>query len=258
MPAVTYPNLGLKAGFNTGEDGWGADMTRNMILCSVLAQASVIDKVSAVPVSPSDGDVYLLDETAGGNANCVAAQIDGLWVYSGPPQEGWLIYNQAAGYLEKFDGSVWAEYVAPAEGVEEAPEDGDSYARKDGGWVALPELGIVKYRFGFSIENTTPDASEVVLRHVMQTDVDFPDDFAGSIGRLAAGGSNPAATQSFPIEVNGASVGSMSISTSGVVTFLTTGGVLSCAAGDEFKVLAPGVPDGNIVGVSVTFYGEEA
>lgn len=258
MPAVTYPNLGLKAGYSVGEDGWGADMTRNMILTSVIAQASVIDRVAALPGSPADGDVYLLDETDGTNPNRFAIRVDGAWVYSGTPQEGWLAYNQAAGHLEQFDGSVWAEYVAPAEGVEEAPEDGDTYARKDGDWVEISDITVVKYRFGFSIENETPSANEVLLRHVFQTDVDFADDFAGSVGRLSPGGSNPAGTQSFTIAHNGSVVGSMTISTGGVVAFATTGGALSVSAGDELRVEAPGSPDDNIVGVSVTFYGEEA
>lgn len=115
----------------------------------------------------------------------------------------------------------------------------------------------IKYRFGFSIENTAPLASEVLLRHVAQTGVTFADDFAGSVGRLRPSGPNPATSQAFSILHNGSAVGTMTISTGGAVTFATTGGALAIAAGDEIRVEAPAAPDAALVGVSVTFYGVE-
>ena len=112
MPARTLPNLSLLAGYDLGEDGWADDMTLNLLKLSVLTQGTVQEKVAAEPVSPTAGDVILLDETNATNPNAVAVY-DGptgeeAWVYIAP-NDGWLLYNQAAGYYEKFDGTVWAE-----------------------------------------------------------------------------------------------------------------------------------------------------
>lgn len=116
----------------------------------------------------------------------------------------------------------------------------------------------VKYRFGFSIENEEPVAAEVMVRHVLQTDVDFEDDFAGSIARLPPSGANPGTDQVFSILRNGSAVGSLTISSAGAITWATTGGALAGVAGDEIRVEAPGVPDVNLVGVSVIVFGVEA
>lgn len=115
MPAVTYPNLGLKAGFDPGENGWDDEMTANMIAVSVLAQGGFIDKYAAEPGSPTDGDVVVLDETHGTHPNEVAVWFDdpGAWTYF-IPNEGWILYNQTQDYYETFDGTVWAVFTAEA------------------------------------------------------------------------------------------------------------------------------------------------
>lgn len=109
MPARTFPNIGLEAGFTPGENGWGDEMTRNMLLLSVLAQGTFLEKVGALPGVPANGDIYILNEVAVTNANKVAIRDEGAWVYV-TPHEGWLLFNQGAGYFEQFDGAVWAEF----------------------------------------------------------------------------------------------------------------------------------------------------
>jgi hypothetical protein len=111
MVARTLPNLGLKAFYDLGEDGWKDDQDLGLLKLSVLVQAGVISKVSAEPGAPSDGDVHILDETHGTRPNEIAIRDDGAWVYV-VPLEGWLVYNRTANYFEKFDGSVWAEFAA--------------------------------------------------------------------------------------------------------------------------------------------------
>lgn len=110
MPAETLPNLGLKGFYNIGEDGWGADMSLNLLKLSVLTQGGAADKVAAEPGSPSDGAVVILDETHATQPNAVAVYRTALpgWTYFSPV-EGWLVYNRAANYYEFFDGAVWAE-----------------------------------------------------------------------------------------------------------------------------------------------------
>lgn len=108
MAARDLPNLALKAFFDLGEDGWDDELSLNLLKLSVLVQPVALDKVSADPGAPVDGDVYIFDETHPTQANKVAIRDDGAWVYV-TPFEGWLIFNQAADYYEKFDGTVWAE-----------------------------------------------------------------------------------------------------------------------------------------------------
>lgn len=137
MAQRTLPNLGLTGFFDLGEDGWKDEMDLNLLRLSVLVQGGVIDKLPAEIVSPTAGDVIILDEAHPTEPNAVAVYDDGAWVYIAP-NEGWLMYNQTEDYYEKFDGTVWAELATGgAGGVEEAPEDGTPYARQDAGWVAV-------------------------------------------------------------------------------------------------------------------------
>lgn len=110
MASRDLPNLALKAFFDLGEDGWDDEMSLNLLKLSVLVQATALDKVSADPGAPVDGDVYIFDETHPTQANKVAIRDAGAWVYV-TPFDGWLIFNQAAGYYEKFDETAgeWAE-----------------------------------------------------------------------------------------------------------------------------------------------------
>ncbi len=110
MASRTLPNVGLKGFWNLGEDGWEDEMDRNLLLISVLAQGGAISKVSATPGSPTDGDVHIFDETHGTQPNKIAIRDASGWIYV-TPQEGWLVYNRAANYFEKFDGTVWAQLV---------------------------------------------------------------------------------------------------------------------------------------------------
>ncbi|HLP67179.1 MAG TPA: DUF2793 domain-containing protein [Rhizobium sp.] len=108
MTDRALPNLGLKGFWALGEDGWNGDHDLNLLKLSVLVQAGAISKVSATPGSPTDGDVHIFDETHPTQANKIAIRDNGAWVYV-TPLEGWLVYNRAANYYEKFDGTAWAE-----------------------------------------------------------------------------------------------------------------------------------------------------
>lgn len=112
MAARTLPNIGLEGGYDERESGWAEGMTANLLMLAVLVQSGVIDKVSATPGSPDPGDIYLFDDTHPTEANAVAVfegdTGDETWTFY-EPLEGWLVYNRAEGYYEKFDGTAWAE-----------------------------------------------------------------------------------------------------------------------------------------------------
>lgn len=117
MAARTLPNVGLKGFWGLSFDGWDAENDLNLLVLSVLVQGVFLSKEATTPGSPSDGEVYLFDETHATQANKLAIRDDGAWVYV-TPQEGWKLYNQALNYFEHFDGSVWAEYTPGSGGVD--------------------------------------------------------------------------------------------------------------------------------------------
>ena len=112
MPARTFPNVGLKGGYDPHEGGWGDDQNLNLLKLSALVQGTVISKLSATPPSPTPPAVYLFDETHPDHPNEIGifegATGEEDWTYV-VPEAGWLVYNQQDEFYEKFDGTVWAE-----------------------------------------------------------------------------------------------------------------------------------------------------
>lgn len=129
MAERTLPNIGLKGGYVDGEDDWGDGMRENLLQLSVSVQATAKSKVSATPGSPVAGDVYLFSETHPTHANTLAVY-DGpsgseAWTYF-TPEEGWLVYNTAEGYYEKFGGTSWAELATGGGGSSLPPLTGNA------------------------------------------------------------------------------------------------------------------------------------
>lgn len=97
-----------------------------------------------------------------------------------------------------------------------------------------------------------PDDNGEVLKFVAVRAIDFPDDFAGSVGHC---GTNPTATAAYDVKKNGSSIGSISISTSGVFTFSTTGGATSLAISDRITINAPSPQDATLANVGISLLG---
>lgn len=100
-------SIALTGDWDLGEDGYKTAMDLNWLKLSVLTQAVALDKVSATPGAPAEGDIYIFDDTHPTQANDIAVYDEGAWVYFSP-SEGWLCYNLTAGFHETFDGAVWA------------------------------------------------------------------------------------------------------------------------------------------------------
>jgi hypothetical protein len=102
--------------------------------------------------------------------------------------------------------------------------------------------------------NTAPASTEVILRHIFTQAVVFPGNFSGAQGRV---GTNPTATFAVDVKKNGSSIGTMSISTSGVFTFTTTSGAAqSFAAGDYMEWVGP-TADATIANFAATLPGRK-
>lgn len=111
--------------------------------------------------------------------------------------------------------------------------------------------GFIPYDLGFFVSGTPAD-NGMVMKFVATRAFSFAEHFAGSTGHC---GTNPTSTAVFNVRKNGSGVGTISIDTSGVFTFATSGGAVSFAAGDRLDVLAPTPQDVSLADVSVTFAG---
>jgi len=108
------------------------------------------------------------------------------------------------------------------------------------------------YRVG-AFATTSPSANEVLLLHPATDAFTLAANLAGSVVKV---GSNPAATFALSVTKNGTTVGTISISTSGVVTLTTTGGTtVVFAAGDLLSIVAPATPDASIANLAISLRG---
>lgn len=82
-----------------------------MYRLEMSGQTSVINATTtAPPVSPTEGDLYIVGPSAtgdwSGRDNQIAGWLGGQWYYA-VPSEGWLAYNQSSERHIKFDGADW-------------------------------------------------------------------------------------------------------------------------------------------------------
>lgn len=118
--------------------------------------------------------------------------------------------------------------------------------------VTADEIGkLARYSIPFGF--TSPlSASEMLLIHVFAEAVTLPDNFAGA---RAAIGVNPTATAVLTVTRNADTVGTISISTAGVVTFDTTGAEVVFAVGDVLRIVAPTTADTTLANCAITLIG---
>jgi hypothetical protein len=97
-----------------------------------------------------------------------------------------------------------------------------------------------------------PGPGAIVFLMTMVRSVSFPLHFVGSYGTV---GTNPTANLTYEVLKNGLTGGYVYISTSGAVTFETSGGAFTCVAGDRLTVVAPTTQDATLADVAITLTG---
>lgn len=98
--------LGLNGFWALGDKGYKDEMDANLLWFSVLLAGAALDLVAAEPGSPSEGDIYILDETHATYPNQVAVYDDAQWKYKAVP-EGCILYLADEAAHRWFDGTVW-------------------------------------------------------------------------------------------------------------------------------------------------------
>ena len=101
MASVTLPNLGIAAGFLTGENGWTAKMNRNLRVLDALINLRVEDRSLTSPPTATPGQVYIVGPSAtgdwAGHDGKLAIWCDGddlspaEWAFV-VPKNGWRAY----------------------------------------------------------------------------------------------------------------------------------------------------------------------
>lgn len=104
MASHAFPGLGIVGGRAAGENGWAAEMNANLMMLSALTQGSVKSRVTTLPGSPTNGDIYIVP--SGGDANKIAVRDSGAWTYY-VPTEGWRFWVQDEDIVVAWTGSAW-------------------------------------------------------------------------------------------------------------------------------------------------------
>ena len=213
----TLPGLGLTGFWDAGSDGWNDAMDLNLRALSALVGQGVKSRITALPGSPTNGDIYIVP--SGGDANKIAIRDNGAWAYL-VPAEGWRMWVQ-----DEDQDVIWSGSA----------------------WVAQTRVRPISCFF-----TSTPTSSEVLAIYVAVEPITLADDFAGSAGTC---GVNPTATFTMNVQKNGVTVGTIAISTGGAFTFLTSGGAVSLVSGDVVKIVAPSSVDATVANVAATLRG---
>jgi hypothetical protein len=270
MAQRTLPGIGLTGFWPLGYDGWNTENDVNLRLLSALVQARAISRTTALPGSPTDGDIYIVPDGAGSHPNEIAIRDNGAWVYV-VPEEGFRFYVDDDNENIQFDGTNWigfaaglsdapsdgtiygrkdAAWEAVPSGLSDAPSDGTIYGRKDAAWEAVP--GITRIALSFFAGGTLL-ANEVLYRYQATEGFTIP---AGMTGSLGSSGTAATATPALSIKKNGASVGTATWSAAGTTATLAMASPTAMVAGDILTVVAPASPDATLADVSLTMLGD--
>lgn len=192
----------------------------------------VIDKdLTAPPGSPSDGDCYIVGDSATGD-------------WSGHDAE--VAFRMS---------TAWA-FITPDIGTMAYAQDEDEEYRYAGGspgvW-GLVASDAAPYDIPLSYAAGPPTADEVMGGVMVVRAVDFAANFAGSDGHI---GTNPTGSFVISVKDDGSEIGTITISTGGGFTFATTGGTAkTVGAGSRLEFVAPNTPDGTAAYILATLAG---
>lgn len=103
----TLPGLGLTGFWPLGAGEWKDANDINLRTLSILAAPFANSMSTALPGSPTNGDIYIVP-TGGANASQIAAYDDGAWVYI-VPQEGSVKYVLDLAKHYTFKAGAWVD-----------------------------------------------------------------------------------------------------------------------------------------------------
>ncbi len=202
-----------------------------------LHRASVLDRdLTAPPGTCDDGAAYLVGGSATGlwathdGELAVAKGTDAVngWIFLPVATEGKLLFVEDEAVLLQYLSAAWSAFTGGGSGA--------------------------AYDFGFVFE-ATPGADAVVGRVRIGRNITIPANMTGSTGGV---GVNPTATFDIDVQDDGVSIGTISVSTGGTLTFTTDSGTSKAvAAGSEITFVAPTTPDTTVEAMSAVILATE-
>lgn len=120
--------------------------------------------------------------------------------------------------------------------------------------AANPAWSDLPYDIPLSFAGT-PTAGQLMGKTITVRDVIFAANFSGAVGHV---GTNPAATFAIDVQDDGSTIGTISISTGGVVTFTTTSGTAKTVTSGhrlEFYAPADSPAEASIANIAATLKG---
>jgi hypothetical protein len=229
-------------------------------------QLAVIAIQSTPPVAPLLGDRYIVDASGtddwDGHDRHVA-----FW-----SQDGWVFFIPRPGWMSIIDGEVWIfdetipDWVLlgpftpgiPALDEVTDPDLSDlmlvAYDTNAGDYVRVAADavgGVASSGINLALFHPgVPTSSKLMFQFTVPDNWSVPGNLVGSVGHI---GTNPTASFTMNVVVNGSNVGTIVVSTAGVFSFTTTGGnPVALLAGDKITITAPASTDATAADISAT------
>ena len=110
MTARIMPGLGIRAGYASGESGWGDALNEDLLLLSAAVQLSVKSISTSLPGTGSTGDIYIVP-VGDTDEGLIAVWDNGAWEMI-PANRGWIAYVVDVGKHHMFNDTDWEIFRA--------------------------------------------------------------------------------------------------------------------------------------------------
>ena len=181
MAEVQDPRTGIWYGFDLGYSTWKTKMDANLKLLGLMQQFAVIDRNLATPPgSPSDGDAYIVADSATGDWAthegdiAIYVDADSAWTFL-TPVEGWVCWINDEDLLSGWNGTFWTNGIelTRQESIADrdltappaTPSDGDAYIPATvatGAWVGHETEIAVWVDIASAWHFITPDIGRII------------------------------------------------------------------------------------------------
>jgi len=260
------PNTGIPyVPEGTLDPAAGLNLSLNVI--DALLQTAVIELgLNTPPVSPADGDLYVVGvgtgAWAGEDDNVARYVADGdFWQFYTAGVNAWIVFNRNDNGLYVWMGGSLGWQPAIAGGVPTTLSDltdvdaSVSSSAADAGDILVHDgvsfnLARLSYDMGVFIAGD-PASDEVVLRHVVLKDFTIP---AGATGSYSSAITASTGTAVIDLQKNSVSFGTVTFtaSTTGVIAVASD---TSFVPGDVIQFVAPSTADATLADISISLAG---
>lgn len=201
----------------------GTKETKTMRAMWNLTNKVVLSQTTALPGSPTDGDIYIVP--SGGDAKKIAFRSESAWLYS-VPEEGWFAWVADTNKLVYYDGTNWTEFAPSSSGP------------------AIIELSM--------FAGAAPTASEILFRHEFTVAASIASGLTGSQG---SAGTAATASTVLTLRKNGTSFGTATWAAAGTEPTFAAASATSFAIGDVLSITGPATPDATLANISLSIVG---